>query len=146
MGPLLVGYDGRDASQKALEHAVNEAKVRGTTIVVLVVAGLRYENVNPYDPGTIDVGLIEPVPKDGPLEIQPVLHEARTKLAESGVEGRVEWSIGDPVSEILDAADRFEASAIVIGSHKHSAFGRFLGADTAEEIIKDARCDVLVAR
>lgn len=146
MGPLLVGYDGRDASQKALEHAIDEAKARGTTIVVLVVGGLRYENVNPYDPGTIDVGLIEPVPKEGPLEIQPALNEARTTLEASGVEGSVEWSIGDPVSEILDAADRLQASAIVIGSHKHSAFGRFLGADTAEEIIKDARCDVLVAR
>jgi nucleotide-binding universal stress UspA family protein len=146
MGPLLVGYDGRDASVKALQHAIKEAKLRGTTVVVLVVAGLRYENVNPYDPGTVDIGLIEPIPKDGPVEIQPVLHEARKALAEAGMEGSVEWSIGDPVSEILSAAERFEATAIVIGSHKHSALGRFLGTDTAEEIIRDARCDVLVAR
>jgi nucleotide-binding universal stress UspA family protein len=145
MGPLLVGYDGRDPSKHALEHALKEAPLRGVSVVVLVVAGVQYEAVSPYEPGTADLGLMVPVPPEGPLEIQPTLEEARTIVADSGVEGTVEWSFGDPVTEILDAARRHDASAIVIGSHPHSAVGRFLGTDTAEAIIKDAHCDVLVS-
>jgi nucleotide-binding universal stress UspA family protein len=145
MGPLLVGYDGRDASKHALERAFEEAKTRNASVVVLVVGTLFYETVNPYDPGMIDVGMIQPVPEEGPPEIQPVLKEARELVAASGVEGTVEWSVGDPVTEILDAARRTDASAIVIGSHPHGAFARLIGADTAEEIIHEAPCDVIVA-
>jgi nucleotide-binding universal stress UspA family protein len=145
-GPLLVGYDGRDASHEALAHALREAPLRGTGVVVLVVAGLHYESYNPYEPGTIDIGPIAPIPPEGPAEIQPALAEAREALAASGVAGEVEWSLGDPVTEILEAARRTGASAIVIGSHPHGAFARFIGADTAEEIIREAPCDVIVAR
>jgi nucleotide-binding universal stress UspA family protein len=145
MGPLLVGYDGRDPSKHAIEHALKEAALRGVSVVVLVVAVPHYEAVNPYEPGTVDIGLIEPIPAEGPLEIQPTLADARELVAGSGVEATVEWRQGDPVTEILDAAKRLEASAIVIGSHPHSAIGRFFGTDTAEEIIKDAPCDVLVS-
>jgi nucleotide-binding universal stress UspA family protein len=145
MGPLLVGYDGRDPSKHALEHALKEAPLRGVSVVVLVVAGVQYEAVNPLEPGTVDFGAMEPIPEEGPLEIQPTLEEARQIVADSGVEASVDWVLGDPVTEILDAAKRLDASAIVIGSHPHSAFGRFLGTDTAEAIIKDAHCDVLVS-
>ena len=146
MGPLLVGYDGRDPSRLALDRAFEEAKLRGTTVTVLVVGQLFYETVNPYDPGMIDVGMIQPVPEEGPLEIQPILKEARELVAQSGVEGTVEWSVGDPVTEILDAARRADASAIVIGSHPHGAFARLIGADTSEEIIHEAPCEVIVVR
>jgi nucleotide-binding universal stress UspA family protein len=88
---------------------------------------------------------MEPIPEEGPLEIQPTLEQARQIVADSGVEASVDWALGDPVTEILEAAKRLDASAIVIGSHPHSAFGRFLGTDTAEAIIKDAHCDVLVS-
>src|SRR5262249_43858729 len=102
--PLLVGFDGSEPSRHALDFALREAALRGAPLAVLVVAALRYESVNPYEPGTIDVGLIPPIPEDGPAEIQPILREARAVLAEAGADGTVEWSLGDPVTELLRAA------------------------------------------
>lgn len=145
-GPLLVGYDGRDASKRALERALQEAQLRGVDVAVLVVAGLHFTTTSPYDPSTLDLELIPPIPEGGPIEIQGLLDDARQVLAASSVEGTVDWAMGDPVTEILAAAKRLEASAIVIGSHHHSALGRFFGTDTAEEIIHAAGCDVIVAR
>jgi nucleotide-binding universal stress UspA family protein len=56
------------------------------------------------------------------------------------------WGLGDPVSEILRVADERQAGAIVVGTHHHSALGRLFGTDTAADLVREAHCDVLVAR
>jgi nucleotide-binding universal stress UspA family protein len=143
--PLLVGFDGSDSSRHALDFALREAALREAPVVVLVVAAVRYESVSPYDPGTIDIGLIPPITAEGPVEIQPLLREARGVVEESGIDGSVEWSLGDPVTEILRVAEERGAAAIVVGSSHHSALGRLFGADTTAALVRDAPCDVLVA-
>jgi nucleotide-binding universal stress UspA family protein len=143
--PLVVGYDGLDPSKHALGFALNEAALRELPVVIVVVAEERYATVDPYEPGAINVDLLAPPPPEGPVEIQPVLAEAREQLAQSGVEGTVEWTLGDPVVEILKSAKRHDASAIVVGARHHSAFSRLFGADITEAIIRDASCEVLVA-
>ena len=145
VGPLIVGYDGRDESERALTLGISEARERGVAVVVLVVGSIPYEVVDPYDAGGLGMAVLPPIPPEGPLEIQPILNEARRQLDESGVDGTVDWSLGDPASEILRVAEERQASAIVVGTHHHSALGRFLGTDTAAELIRDAHCDVIVA-
>jgi nucleotide-binding universal stress UspA family protein len=144
-GPLVVGYDGTDESVRALDLALEESALRFTPVVVVVVAAERYDWVDPYEPGMAIVP-IAPIPEDGPLEVQPLLREARRRLDEAGADGDVEWGLGDPVSEIVRVADERHASAIVVGTHHHSALGRLFGADTAAAISREAHCDVIVAR
>ena len=50
-GPVVVGYDGREESERALEYALEEAASRETTVVVVIVAPMPYEWVDPYGPG-----------------------------------------------------------------------------------------------
>lgn len=146
-GPVVVGYDGREESDRALEYALEEAASRETQAVVVVVAPMPYEWVDPYGPGVPGmVGPITPIPEEGPLEIQPLLDHARKRLAETSTQGDVVWGLGDPVSEILRVSEERKAAAIVVGTHHHSALGRFLGADTAADLVREAHCDVLVAR
>src|SRR3954463_7858260 len=130
-GPLVVGYDGRDESRRALEEGIREAKTRGLELVVVVVAGLPYQSVDPFNAGAVDVGFVAPVPAEGPFEIQPILEEAQAALARAGSAGTVEWAQGDPTTEILRVADDRRASAIVVGTHHHSAIGRLFGTDVA---------------
>jgi nucleotide-binding universal stress UspA family protein len=146
--PLLVGYDGREESEVAFAEAVTEAKTRGVNLVVLVVAGLPPEVIDPVQPGGIGIGLaaFPEMTPDGPIEIQPIIERAREKLAASGVDGRVEWSIGDPAAEILRVADEVDACAIVIGTHHHSALERFFGGDITKSVVRHAHRDVVVAR
>ena len=146
-GPVVVGYDGREESERALDYALEEAASRETSVVVVVVAPMPYEWVDPYGPGVPGmVGPITPIPKEGPLEVQPLLEHARRRLDETGSSGEAVWGLGDPVSEILRVADERRAAAIVVGTHHHSALGRFFGTDTTADLKKESRCDVLVAR
>jgi nucleotide-binding universal stress UspA family protein len=146
-GPVVVGYDGREESDRALEYALEEAASRETSVVVVIVAPMPYEWVDPYGPGVPGmVGPITPIPREGPPEIQPLLEHARKRLEETDSEGDVVWGLGDPVSEILRVADERTAGAIVVGTHHHSALGRLFGTDTAADLVKEAHCDVLVAR
>jgi len=147
-GPVLVGYDGREESELAVAEAVTEARSRGVGLVVLVVAGLPPEVVDPVQPGGMGMGLaaFPEMTPDGPVDIQPIMERARERLAASGVEGRVEWSIGDPAAEILRVADEVDASAIVVGTHHHSALERLFGGDITASVVRHARRDVVVAR
>lgn len=146
--PLLVGYDGRQESEIAFDEAVTEARTRGVGLVVLVVAGLPPEVVDPVQPGGMGMGLaaFPEMTPDGPVDIQPIMVRARERLAASGVDGRVEWSIGDPASEILRVADEVDACAIVVGTHHHSALERLFGGDIAASVVRHSRRDVVVAR
>lgn len=144
-GPLVVGYDGREESEKALEEAFREAAERNVEVLVLVVGAVPVEVFDPLAPAMYDVGAITPIPPDGPVELQPLLHEARRRVDEADVAGSVEWSLGDPARELLRVASERNASAIVVGTHHHSALGRLFGTDVAETVAREARCDVVVA-
>ena len=145
-GPLVVGYDGREESERALDDAFREAPLRGVDVAVVVVGSVPVEVFDPLAPAMYDVGAITPIPPEGPIELQPLLAEARRRLDESGIEGTVEWSLGDPAREILRVAEERDASAIVVGTHHHSALGRLFGTDVAETVAREARCEVLVAK
>jgi len=144
-GKLLVGYDGRVESEVALDRAFLEAGLRDLDVVILVVAGIPVSTSDPYQPGMLDIGYIQPIPEGGPVEIQGILAEARRRLREAGVNGTVEWSLGEPASEIVRVAQEKEATLIVVGTHHHSALGRLFGNDVAANIVRDAQCEVLVA-
>lgn len=51
---------------------------------------------------------------------------------------------GHAAEEILGFADEVEADLIVIGSRGHGAFERMLIGTTAERVVRQARCPVLV--
>ncbi|MFL5927035.1 MAG: universal stress protein [Gaiellaceae bacterium] len=144
--PLVVGYDGRDESEKALDEAFRAAAQRGADVLVLVVGSVPVEVFDPLAPAMYDVGAMTPIPPEGPIELQPLLAEARRRLEEAGAAGTVEWSLGDPARELLRTAEERNASAIVVGTHHHSALGRLFGTDVAERVEREARCEVLVAR
>jgi nucleotide-binding universal stress UspA family protein len=145
-GPLVVGYDGRQESEKALDEAFREASQRAVDVVVLVVGSVPVEVFDPLAPAMYDVGAMTAIPPEGPIELQPLLGEARRRLEAAGTGGNVEWSLGDPARELLRVAEERDASAIVVGTHHHSALGRFFGTDVAERVEREARCEVLVAR
>jgi nucleotide-binding universal stress UspA family protein len=144
--PLLVGYDGREESEIAFDLAIAEARQRGTSLIVLVVAGLPPDVADPLDPGGFGMGSFPEMTPDGPALIQPIMDAARRKLADSGVPGEVEWSLGDPATEIVRLAEEHEVETIVVGTHHHSALGRLLGTDVAAAVMRRASSDVLVAR
>jgi nucleotide-binding universal stress UspA family protein len=146
VGPVVVGYDGRDESEIALDVAIREARTRQVDLVVIVVGSLPVAVGDPLDPSSLGPGVYLEMTPDGPLEIRPIVLAARRRLAAAPIDGTVEWGLGDPASEIVRVADERGASAIVVGTHHHSALARFLGADVAATVVRHAHRDVVVAQ
>ncbi len=145
-GPIVVGFDGRRESEVALDRAIAEAQERGLTVSVLVVAQIPVDAVNPLDPTQVGYGAFPVMTPEGPPEIRPIIDAARDRLGAAGVEGTVTWSFGSPADEILRLAEEEDATAIVVGTHHHSALARLLGGDIAASVVKAADRDVIVAR
>lgn len=80
-------------------------------------------------------------------------NEARDQVAsgiegfrQAGIEPKIFIRHGDARSVILEVARRRKSDIIVIGSHGRSGISHFFLGSVAEEVIRRASCDVLVAR
>ena len=51
---------------------------------------------------------------------------------------------GKPAREILHAAETLEADLIILAAHKRSALGRWVLGSTADQVVHQAACPVLV--
>ena len=140
---IVVGYDGREPAQHALEEAIRNAGETGARVVAVVVGNL-VANADPYGIGAIGWESFAPVPEGGPPELQPLLRTARERLDAAGVEGEAVWGLGDPANEIVRVAEETGAEKIVVGHHHHSALGRLFGTDVDARIQEAAGCDVVV--
>jgi nucleotide-binding universal stress UspA family protein len=127
---ILVGYDGSDASRRALVHAA-ELVGRGGNLDVINVIGSQ--------PVSARVGSLVDVEKK---HQQKVLHEAKALLDEWEVRMTPVRAIGDPTSEIRSAAEETGAGVIVVG--RGSGLRRLLDGSVSARLVRRAPCDVLV--
>ncbi len=72
--------------------------------------------------------------------------QVQAMAAEKGIGGdEVQVSVGSPVTQIVDSAERMGADLIVTGSHGKHGLGLMLGS-TANGVLHRANCDVLTVR
>jgi nucleotide-binding universal stress UspA family protein len=127
---ILVGYDGSDASKRALVHAA-ELVGRGGNLDVINVIGSQ--------PVSARVGSLV----DGERRRQlKVLHQAEALLGEWDVRMTSHKAVGDPTSEIRAAAEESGARVIVVG--RGSGLRRLIDGSVSGRLVRRAPCDVLV--
>lgn len=122
---VAVAYAGGESSQAALRVAVEEARRRRMTLVVInATLGSEYES-----------------PRfTGPESIRDL--EERLRGCE------VNYVIRQPVSTdvadgVLTEAERVRAALLVVGLRRRSAVGKVLLGSIAQQIVLDARLPVL---
>jgi nucleotide-binding universal stress UspA family protein len=144
--PVVVGYDGSEASQPALTRAIADAAGSGASLVVVSVAAMPLNAEGPMAYGTLSDGPVPVLPIAPPPEIQGVLDEAREQIDAAGIDADYVWETGVPVAALLREARDRNAASIVVGKGHHSRLGRWLGADVAAELERDAPegCNVIV--
>jgi len=142
--PLLVGYDGSDASRPALARAIAQAVESGAPLVVVAVAAMPLEAEGPIAYGTL--GEMPPVALTvtAPAELEGVLDEAREQIDAAGVEADYVWETGVPSAALVREARDRDAAAIFVGHGHHSRLGRWLGTDVAAEVERAAPDDTEV--
>jgi len=129
---ILVGFDGSDASRRALVHAA-ELIGRGGKLDVINVIGAQ--------PVSARLGSLV----DGERRRQQkVLHEAQALLDEWEVRMTPHRAVGDPTGEIRSAAEESGAGVIVVG--RGSGLRRLIDGSVSARLVRRAPCDVLVVR
>ena len=144
MRTIVVGYDGEEAAERALDRAIEEARASGGRIVVVAVSEMPLNPEGPQNFGTLDDSPARMIPLVEPPELEPVFAEARQRIEAAGLTADYAWAAGEPADAIVGEARDRGADLIVIGSHQHGFFSRLLGTDVGAEVKRAAGCDVLV--
>ena len=135
MKTIVVGYDGTEASERALTRAGDIAKAFGSGVVVTSVSSVM--TGASHGGGSVD-------PTDSPAEHDALLTVARGKLADKGVEADTVLGVGDPAEAIVQLAEDRNADLIVVGTREPGFFERVLGHSVSAAVQRHARCDVLI--
>jgi nucleotide-binding universal stress UspA family protein len=141
---IVVGYDGEDAADRALERAIEEARSAHAKLVVVAVSEMPLNPEGPQNFGTLDDSPARMIPLVEPADLGPVFEEARERIDRAGVRADYVWAAGEPSNAIVAAARDHNARLVVLGSHHHSWLSRLAGGDVAAQVKRDAGCDVLV--
>ncbi|MGY1633473.1 universal stress protein [Geodermatophilus sp. SYSU D01186] len=136
--PVLVGFDGSDASRAAASLATTEARLRHAPLRLVhalswPLGGVAAATDQDPEPGTVLQSGAE-----------AVLRDAAAGAAEALGADRVSWSVvpGDPV-EVLQAASA-EAQLLVVGSRGVGGVAGLLVGSTASGVVANPPCPVVV--
>jgi nucleotide-binding universal stress UspA family protein len=117
---ILVGYDGSEAADRALDAAVDLAGYGSTLAVATVDSGARGGARAP-------------------------LERARERLLRRQVLAQYLEPVGDPADSLIETARALHADLVVVGRRKRAVKRLVLGSVSAK-VVRRAPCDVLVVR
>ena len=128
---ILVGYDGTEPSERALEFALSlvETTASESSEIHLVFVVDRPAGI----PDPIPDEVIESLQRAG----QDILSEGARTVKKKFETPSTHLEFGSPANKILEIADRLKPDLIVIGIAKHPASDRILG--TVSSLLFKAR-------
>jgi nucleotide-binding universal stress UspA family protein len=135
MKTIVVGYDGTEASERALGRAGDLAAAFGSNVVLTSVSNVM--TGASHGGGSVD-------PTDPPAKHETLLAAARGKLAARGVQAETVLGVGDPAEAIVQLAEERGADLVVVGTREPGFFERVLGHSVSASVTRHARCDVLI--
>jgi nucleotide-binding universal stress UspA family protein len=131
---IVLGLDGSDSSDRALQYATTLAKEQGSSVrivhVVEIVAGRGG-------------GLLH-LDEDG---IQAKIERQTRDLVDAGIDAELELHsamAGGPAHVIAEAAERSNADLIVAGTRGHTAVVGVLLGSVAHRLLHVAHCPLLI--
>jgi nucleotide-binding universal stress UspA family protein len=136
---IVVGTDGSDSAERAVEQAVDLAAVDAARLVIVTAFERRGSRPDERIPADVRWMMTDP------NAAERHARHARHLAAERDVRDVVVQALeGEPAAELLDAAGTFGADLIVVGSVGLTGGARFLLGSVASSVLHHAPCDVLV--
>jgi nucleotide-binding universal stress UspA family protein len=134
MPEIIIGYDGSETAQAALDQAAALSKDLGAGLVL----------VFGYAPGGYGGGEVK-AQRDAVFELaEKVTAEGAERAKAAGVEAEVDLEPMHPVHALIEAARKFDGRMIVVGSHGGGPIrGAILGS-TSYTLLHTADVPVLV--
>jgi nucleotide-binding universal stress UspA family protein len=140
MQRIVVGVDGSDHARKALQWAVDEARLRHAQLVAVHAWHYPYLSSGPLAPAP-------EVPLNGiEDEARGVLDHALERIDTDGLEQPIErLSVCDGSAHaLLDAAK--DADLLVVGSRGRGGFAGLLLGSVSQEVAHHAPCPIVIVR
>lgn len=134
---ILVPVDGSDGSDKAVEKAVEIAKICGAKLNFLYVANINQLAIN----AALTHAILEAVKKAG----QTILERAEN-LVPNEISYETFLETGSPAVMILDFKEKLSADLIVMGSRGLGLVKGVLLGSVSQYIMEQADCPVLVVK
>jgi nucleotide-binding universal stress UspA family protein len=136
---ILLAYDGSEGANRALEAAIELARLHKGKIWALAVE----ENL-PHVIAT--VGEYQDIKEQANDKFRQLLEAARARGEEAGIELKTILRAGHPAQTIISVAQDAEVDVILVGhSGLSGVWAAFLGT-TAEKVSRHAPCSVLIVR
>jgi nucleotide-binding universal stress UspA family protein len=131
MGTVVVGYVPKPEGEAALSKAIDEAKLRGTKLVV----------VNSHRGG-------QEFDAAAARKAEAEMDAVRARLDESGVTYDLRQLVRgfEPAEDLISIAEANSAELIVIGLRRRSPVGKLILGSNAQRILLDAHCAVLAVK
>lgn len=135
MKKILVGFDGSEGSEQALNRAMMLIDEYGELYLLAVVP-------SPTDKSYVDVDAYKNMKKKADVLISnTIIDLGKQPFTLTGI---VEE--GDPAAKIIDVSNRLNVDLIVLGSKGQSELGRYLIGSVANKVVQYAAKPVMVVR
>jgi nucleotide-binding universal stress UspA family protein len=138
MGRIVVGVDGSDASRRALEWSVAEARLREAEVVAVHGWSL------PIIPGPMGTYVPPPPSDQMQTEAERVLEDELTRLGDAAGGVRITRQVVEmpPARALLRAAQG--ADMLVVGSRGLGGFRGLLLGSVGHQCAQHATCPVVI--
>jgi nucleotide-binding universal stress UspA family protein len=134
---ILVGFDGSEASRRALKAALELATSLGTehVLALTIVQAPDFPELE----GEVDAALVE---AKGPLA--EAVRWAKQQAANMEVKLTVRRQIGHPAEMLVRVAEEQGYGLIILGRRGRSAARHWLVGSTTDRVVDHARCAVMI--
>ena len=135
---LLVAVDGSEASNRALDKALELAALTGASVTALAVEG-------PLPAYAATVGEVDEVKREKDAFFGRLAQDVREQAERRGVTIDVEVRAGHAAELISRVAKERGTDLIVLGHRGHFLRDHLLGS-TADRVAEHAECPVLIVK
>ncbi|MER3428553.1 MAG: hypothetical protein C4334_10720 [Pyrinomonas sp.] len=147
---ILIGYDGSECSEAALEDLQRAGLPTDVEAVVMTVADvwLWPEDETTSDSDVLGIERAREHARRALREARELAARASERLRSRFPEWKVATeAVGDsPAWALVKKADEWEPDLIVVGSHGRTAIERFVLGSVSQKVLYEARCSVRIAR
>ncbi len=123
---MLIAYDGRENTEKALDYAIRNSFVYQDRLIILSVVSKGNEEDIQKVHGILDSAV------------------AKAKAAGADVHGMVDS--GQPDKVIMETASRFDCDTIIVGRSGKTTLDRVIMGSVSNSIVANAKCTVVVVQ
>jgi nucleotide-binding universal stress UspA family protein len=137
MERIVVGYDGSDHAERALDRAIELSD--GAELVVVSAASLTRMTRDP----ALGTSAVDPIEAEAARDS---LDKARARLARRAIQAKTVEAHCEPAEALVRQAETDRADLIVVGTRGLNTAQRLLLGSVSTKVMHHAPCDVLVVR